>query len=247
MQPWDTPPHVETINEYNSYAGNLPPEIEREKILRLTQAIEQNIGVRPRIYRAGRYGVGHATSRILTELGYEIDVSVKPRTDLSSWLGPDFTECPLAPYWCGPQSRLLEVPLTIGFAGLAAKHGLKIYQLADLGSRLHVPGILARLHILDRITLTPEGVALHELFRLTKALLRRGHRIFCFNYHSPSLTIGNTPYVRSAADLNSFLRRMESYFEFFISEIGGRPATLTEVKDLARGLRATPVMVRAAV
>lgn len=240
LQPWDTPPKVETINDYNSYAGNLPPEVEREKLKQLTEAIERNIGVRPRIYRAGRYGVGHATSRILTELGYEIDVSVKPGTDLRAFLGPDFSACGVKPYWCGPGSRLLELPLTIDFTGLIALRWPGVYRFASRGSSFHVPGLLARLHILDRITLTPEGVTLRELKRLTRALVRRGHRIFCLNYHSTSLAPGFTPYVQTDADLHAFLRKMEEYFAFFMTEIGGRPSTPLEVKALASDLPVEP-------
>src|SRR3954453_23558897 len=115
LQPWDTPPFVEEITDRNSYAGNLAPEVEREKLVRLTAAIARNIGIRPRIYKAGRYGVGVATPRILAELGYEIDASVLPGTDLTRQLGPDFSRCPAHPYWFGPASALLEVPLSIGY------------------------------------------------------------------------------------------------------------------------------------
>src|SRR4051812_3878727 len=78
LHPWDTPPFFEEITDRNSYPGNLPPAVEREKLVRLTAAIIQNIGTQPRIYKAGRYGVGWATPRILAELGYEIDASVLP-------------------------------------------------------------------------------------------------------------------------------------------------------------------------
>jgi hypothetical protein len=44
--------------------------------------------------------------------------------------------------------------------------------------------------------------------------LRNGHRVFSFTYHSPSLAPGNTPYVRSAADLRAFLQRIERYLDF---------------------------------
>src|SRR3954470_14162922 len=60
LQPWDTPPFVEEITDRNSYPGNLAREVEREKLVRLTAAIAENIGVRPRIYKAGRYGMGPA-------------------------------------------------------------------------------------------------------------------------------------------------------------------------------------------
>src|SRR3984893_17788029 len=76
LQPWDNPPLVEQITDENSYPGNLPFDLEREKLVQLSRIIQENIGTRPRIYKAGRYGVGHSTARILAELGYEIDLSV---------------------------------------------------------------------------------------------------------------------------------------------------------------------------
>ena len=121
LQPWDTPPFVEEITDRNSYPGNLTPEVEREKLVRLTAAIAENIGVQPRIYKAGRYGVGSATPGILAELGYEIDVSVLPGTDLRWQLGPDFSKCPAHPYWFGINPALLEIPLSIGYTGAIAR------------------------------------------------------------------------------------------------------------------------------
>jgi hypothetical protein len=235
LQPWDNPPFVEQITDRNSYPGNLPFEIEREKLVQLTLSIEANLGVRPRIYKAGRYGVGMETPRILAELGYEIDVSVIPGEDLTSEFGPDFSHCGVSPYWFGKHPPLLEIPLSIGYAGLLAHTGSLAYTLTtnERLKALHVPGILARLRLIERIKLTPEGISFEELRRLTRALLRKGYRVFSLTYHSPSLVPGNTPYVRSEADLRDFLTRIEQYLKFFIEEVGGRPATPFEVKALA--------------
>jgi hypothetical protein len=98
---------------------------------------------------------------------------------------------------------------------------------------LHVPGILARLRLVERITLTPEGISFDEQRRLTRALLHEGQRVFSFSYHSPSLAPGNTPYVQNQGDLRRFLHRIEQYLEFFAGEVGGRAATPFEVKALA--------------
>jgi hypothetical protein len=242
LQPWDNPPLVEQTTDENSYPGNLPFELEREKLIRLTRSIEENVGVRPRIYKAGRYGVGRATARILAELGYEIDLSVVPGTDLSGDLGPDFTRCRASPYWFGKEPALLEIPLSIGYTGLLADTGAIAYALT-MNKRLkalHVPGVLARLRLVERITLTPEGVSFEEQRRLTRAMLRKGHRIFSFAYHSPSLAPGNTPYVRNETDLRGFLQRIEEYLDFFTGEVGGRAATPFEVKALAKRRAATP-------
>jgi len=235
LQPWDNPPLVEPATDQNSYPGNLPFELERDKLVQLTRAIEQNIGVRPRIYKAGRYGVGRATARILAELGYEIDVSVVAGTDLTCKFGPDFSRCRASPYWFGTDPALLEIPLSIGYTGLLADTGNLAYTLTmnERLKALHVPGILARLGVIERITLTPEGISFEEQRRLTRALLRRGNRVFSFTYHSPSLAPGNTPYVRNEADLCAFLQRIEEYLRFFTEEIGGQAATPFEVKAQA--------------
>jgi len=235
LQPWDNPPFIEPTTDRNSYPGNLPFELEREKLAQLTRVISENIGVRPRIYKAGRYGVGHATAQILAELEYEIDVSVVPGTDLTGKFGPDFSRCGARPYWFGGDPALLEIPLSIGYVGLLAPTGPMAYSLTMNGrlKAMHVPGILARLGLIERITLTPEGISFEEQRRLTRALLRHGHRVFSFTYHSPSLAAGNTPYVRSEADLRSFLRKIEQYLDFFMGELGGRAVTPFEVKELA--------------
>jgi hypothetical protein len=238
LQPWDNPPFVEQMTDENSYPGNLPFELEREKLVHLTRSIEENLGVRPRIYKAGRYGVGKATARILAELGYEIDVSVIPGEDLTAGFGPDFSQCGGSPYWFGANPALLEIPLSIGYTGLLARTGPLAYTLTmdERLKALHVPGILARLRLVERIKLTPEGISFEEQRRLTRALLRGGSRVFSLTYHSPSLEPGNTPYVRSEADLRMFLQRIDQYLQFFMDEVGGRAATPFEVKALAEGL-----------
>jgi hypothetical protein len=248
LQPWDAPPFAEEITERNSYAGNLPPELEREKLRRLTAAIAENIGVQPRIYKAGRYGIGLETPKFLMELGYEIDASVVPGTDLRRYSGPDFSKCPAHPYWFGADPALLEVPMSVGYTGLLAgfpamartitKHPLLVV--------LRLRAVLARLHLLDRIVLTPEGITFEEQRRLTRAMLRRGYRVFSLTFHSPSLAPGNTPYVRDCAQLQSFLRRIEQYLDFFMTEIGGHAVTPFEIKDRALRLAAAPDRVRLA-
>jgi hypothetical protein len=234
LHPWDNPPFVEEVNDRNSYPGNLPSELEREKLVRLTDIIHRNLEVEPRIYKAGRYGVGQNTARILAELGYEIDLSVLPGIDLRRELGPDFSRCGARPYWFGSEPALLEIPLTIGYTGLLARTG-RIARMLTMNpwvKALHVPGVLARLHVVDRVVLTPEGMTFEEQRRLTRKMLGYGHRVFSLAYHSPSLAPGHTPYVRNAADLQIFLKRIEQYLEFFIGEIQGCAATPFEIKAL---------------
>lgn len=231
LHPWVSPPFDEPVDPVNSYPGNLPAALEREKLTRLTDKIGESFGRRPTLYRAGRYGVGPATAATLDALGYLVDASVVPQSDFRSDHGPDFRHCGPQPYWFGEKSKLLEVPLSVGFVGALAPLGTAFYGAiaGQRGMRLRLPGICARLGLFERIKLTPEGVTAAEHARLVETMLGRGQRIFGFTYHSPSLAPGHTPYVRNDSDLKRFLAEFEIFFEHFFGHLGGRPTTLTEI------------------
>jgi len=212
LHPWITPPHDEVVCNRNSYPGNLPRALEREKIAVLTRAIEDNLGLRPRIYKAGRYGLGPHTFATLSELGYTVDMSALPGIDFSPVDGPDYRRVTAVPAWVDRPGGLLEIPMTRAHVGMLA---------GDLGRTSRLPAILARTRLLDRITLTPEGVTHDEHIQLLRALLRRGQRLFTLSYHSPSLMPGNTPYVRNARDLQRFLDRVERFCDVFFGDYGG--------------------------
>ena len=234
LHPWVNPPHLEIVSATNSYPGNLPPALERAKLTALTEAIVQSFGIAPVVYKAGRYGVGSATARILEELGYQIDVSVVPFTDFSHDGGPDFSRIGFQPAWFGERGSLLEIPLSCGFCGLLRSLGPTLFSGVggSTGMRLHLPGLLARSGLLERIRLTPEGVDLAANIRLARSLYEQGCRIFSFTYHSPSLVPGMTPYVSSDRELAAFLDSMDRFFAFFRQELGGRPSDPTEVYRL---------------
>ena len=227
LHPWVTPPHEEPVNAFNSYPGNLPADLEREKLEVLSAAIENNIGFRPRVYKAGRYGLGINTAAILKETGYDVDLSVVPYTSFAADGGPDYRTFGASPYWFGAKRKLLEIPLTCGFAGVLATSGPRLFPAlsSDLGMKLRLPGIAARLRLLERIRLTPEGIDHAAHRRLINSMLAEGHRVFAMTYHSPSLQPGNTPYVRDKADLKAFLGTLRRTLDYFLNEIGGKATT----------------------
>jgi glycosyltransferase involved in cell wall biosynthesis len=238
LQPWENPPFAEDLSIRTSFSHNLPAWLQKEKLEHLTDVIANTFGVQPVAYRAGRYGVGEEIAHILESLGYQIDLSVLPGHDLRRREGPDFRRAFNQPYWFGPDRNLLEIPLTTVFTGLLARAGepqtfnASLYTALSQPAaiKLHLPGIFARLGMLERITLTPEGVSIQELKRLTRILLRHGQRVFTFNYHSSALLPGSTPYVRSRADLARMIGTIEEYLQFFIGEIGGTTMTPLELR-----------------
>jgi hypothetical protein len=234
LHPWVNPPFDEELSVRNSYPGNLPPALEKEKLRRLTDMIEANFDHRPTIYRAGRYGIGAATGAILEELGYQVDTSVVPFTDFRGDGGPDFSDFDLEPFWFGPSRRVLEVPLTVAWHGRLNTYGKQFQPrlMSNIGIQLHLPGVFARLGLLERIRLTPEGASFAELKRLTDTMIAAGRRLFVFSYHSPSVVPGATPYVRDEAELQGFLHRIEQYCAYFTGTCGGAGSTPQEVHAL---------------
>jgi len=238
LHPWVNPPFEESVNSYNSFPGNLGFALESAKLKILTDSIAERFGTRPVIYKAGRYGIGSHTAKILEALGYEIDMSVCPRMDYSAEGGPDFSSSEVWPYWFG--RGLLELPLTVGFAGLLRRYGPCLHRAAVSFTKLHAPGVLARLGLVNKIWLSPEGYRLNELVALSRALYDDGLRIFSFAFHSPSLDSGHTPYVMSQRELREFLDCCRRFFDFFMGDLGGTPATPLEIK--ARLAAAVPKM-----
>ncbi|HYJ53210.1 MAG TPA: polysaccharide deacetylase family protein [Allosphingosinicella sp.] len=229
LHPWVTPPYEEAVTTHNSYHCNLPAALERAKIEALTGAIEKNFGERPTAFKAGRYGFGANTARVLADLCYRVDCSLVPHTDLSGDGGPDFRGRADRPHWL-PEG-LLEVPLTVGFLGAMPGLGERADWLFDSprAARLRLPGALARSGLVARSRLTPEGTPADEQCRLIEAMVARGHRTFTLTYHSPSLAPGHTPYVRDEADLAAFLASIAQVLAFFRDRMGGRFTTLDGV------------------
>lgn len=226
LHPWVNPPFDEEVTPANSFAGNLPRELEAAKFGSLRDMIEDKFGVAPLIYRAGRYGTGPNTAEILAKGGIAIDTSVRAKFDYSAGGGPDYRHHPLEPYWLDDERRLLELPLTTVFWGMLRRQGDRLYPALARVPRLH--GVLSYLGLLERIPLTPEGVTVEEAIKAIDMAIDDGLPLLVFSFHSPSLQAGYTPYVRSEAHLDELYdwwRRTLAYCEMR----GIRPTSVGEI------------------
>jgi hypothetical protein len=122
--------------------------------------------------------------------------------------------------------------LSVGHTGILAKHGPALYRFLDTarGDSWRVKALASRLRLLNRFSLTPEGVSLGELKRLARQLFASGQRVFNLSYHSSSLVPGNTPYVRTARDLERFLATIDRFLDFFVTDLKGRLVTPLDIK-----------------
>lgn len=226
LHPWVTPPFVERVNRHNSYVGNLDPEIERLKLASTSDAIEKAFGLRPIAYRAGRYGIGPNSHAILAEAGFRCDSSVRPLFDYSSDGGPDFSRACTAPYWVDADRTLIEFPLSTFLVGWGGRHKPQVFYATSAIPALR--GIASRVGFATRIALTPEGTPLHYALRMIDTALDSGTRVLNMSFHSPSLAIGHTPYVRDAAELKAFYGWFDGVFNH-CARHGVTPASTAQI------------------
>ncbi len=233
LHAWVNPPHEEEIITFNSFAGNLPIELERAKLAALTERITTAVGVRPIIYRAGRYGIGPNTAQLLEEAGYLVDVSVRPYFDYSHEGGPNFLKHNPRPFWAGPNGALLELPLGVTYTGQLRRYGRLLYGDGQSNAR-RIAG-LARAGMLARVALTPEDMPVDDVKRAIDAMLDDGQQFFSFSFHSPSLAPGHTPYVRNSADLTNFY----GWWDKVLTFLAARKITPVSVDETLKAAQST--------
>jgi hypothetical protein len=232
LHPWVSPPYEEEVNAYNSYPGNLPRDLEAEKLRLLTEKISASFGIQPVTYLAGRYGFGPNTGKILEELGYKVDISPAVPINFCGDGGPDYSAYTSHPYWFGEQRKLLGLPGTGGYVGALRSGNTSLYKRLTHPwlRRAKLSGLVARLRLMERIRLSPEDYSEPEMRRLTRTLLGDGVRIFVFSFHSPSIHPGGTPYVQNNMELERFLYKCRRYFSYFFDTLGGTTMTTIEIR-----------------
>lgn len=223
LHAWVNPPFDETLTPASSYAGNLPEALEAAKLDVLTQAIIAAFGARPRVYRAGRYGIGPSTLRLLAARGYAIDSSMRSRYSYASDGGPDFAAIGNAAFRTG---GIVELPLTTIHTGLLRGQGAALYRA--LGTVPKGRGVFARLRLLSRVALTPEDMPLADALEAIAVAVGEGLRLLAFSFHSPSLVPGHTPYVRDAADLARFW----SWWDAVLAELARRGVGVASLDEI---------------
>ncbi len=222
LHPWNTPPFDEDLSVRNSYGCNLDPALEQAKFDVLLEAIAKISRSVPLMFRAGRYGAGKATADLLQRHGIKIDSSVRPLFDYRRQGGPDFTDAFAKPYWL-KRNSLAEFPVTSIFTGGLHTLGPRIFGSDSKPSGLRGP--LSRLKLLSRTPLTPEGIGFAEAARGVDHAIARALPLLVFSFHSSSVVPGNTNYVTSDTEADSFHLWWDSMFAHLASR-GIAPADL---------------------
>lgn len=211
VHPWNSPPiSGHAVDEPGSFLCNLAPQIQRVKIVGLTNLIVEQFGKRPITFRAGRYGMGIDGINILRDLGYRVDSSVIPYSSYAKSKGPNYADATCDAYSPGASNilergtdtSLIEVPLTVGFTHCHFSFAHKARSVAErFPRRFRAVGILDRTGIATKRKLSPEQTTLREMKRLADAVRRRGNPSLVLMFHSSSLKPTCSPYVQAENEL----------------------------------------------
>ncbi len=221
--PWNTPPIVHgAINNHNSMLSNLPYDVLCPKIETLHREIVNRFGVAPVSFRAGRWGFSSDVARCIAGLGYRIDTSIIPFTDLGKMEGPDFSGARLAPYRFKPEDifrqnpdgPLLEVPPTVGFLQADFEKCSNVSAIIRRSLGYGVPSrvvfkALDVLRILNYRCLSPELSNGEDMLDLARTVVAAGCGYLHIFMHSTVLIPGVTSHVRNEEELRGLLERTE--------------------------------------
>ncbi len=242
LHTWRTPPYDEKYDRSLAYPHELPEPLLGQKLEVLTRHIEEKTGIKPRSYRAGRYGFDARTLGHLERLGYSVDSSVTPHISWQPYPGvpggpggPDFFDFPEEPYYLDRQrierhgdSPVLEVPLSVRVSGMVpAARGILRRKATSLPLR-----VARKLGVVQRREMRPCFVPLDDLKALARTLTQESASMINLLIHSSEWWPGCSPYHPDEASVEAFLERLDSLLAYCAQDLGLAGASLATFGDV---------------
>lgn len=238
LHPWVNPPYEnekDHVSNQDSYPGNLPADMEKEKLNLLTQLIESECGKKPTTYLAGRYGIGDNTQSILKTLGYTVDLSISAYCDFSHQQGPDFSRYSNRMFVENGIAYLPHTSSILSLFPLVTKYFNQNPRIYNQLMKNKIGRLFGRVLRIRRYRLSPEGFTFKQMKAVTKSQLAVGQSEFILSFHSPTVKPGLTPYTHSLNDTDRFQSTVTEYLQWFLGEVGGEcilPAQYTQSKKV---------------
>lgn len=243
LHAWSTPPHHELTaapDARQPYLHEYPPQVQREKLICLDEALRERLGVAPVTYRGGRWSLDPTSANLLAEMGYLADTTVTPGL---SWernpgcspgaVGSSFAAAPATPYRlhhqdiCLPgQLELLEVPVSIIKSGPLAH-----IPAPRVAPQRLIGRMMSRSGLCRPMWLRPGFSSAGQMIEVCDALAASGAPVLNLMFHSSELLPGGSPKVATAEQSQAFWQSLEAVFAHVTSRLGARPLMLREYAE----------------
>lgn len=198
---------------------NLTENLEREKLVNLTEMFTKKFGYRPKSFRSGRFGRSNNTSDILADLGYKSVSDLTPYTykliedNLFNHWGK-----PLEPYWERfDEKQLMQVPLTLINPDY---HKVPFLLRKDIGNPKNIKRrILKKLgYKLKTRWLRPyreSGKGMIEIadYVLKNHFKKQDYAILNIMFHSNEILVKGSPYCQTYNEVKNYVVSLEILFE----------------------------------
>lgn len=225
LHAWNTPPMIALTEDdfkYRPYLIEYPENVMRDKIVTMTDLLEDVFGEKMVSHRAGRWSFNEIYARILVELEYRVDCSVTPHY---SWKhtpgapdcegGTDYTDFPETCYFislddiCLPgESMLLEVPMTV-----IQRDRPLIGPLKGKFNRDSLPSRALNRLFPTNMWFVPDGKNSDDLQSIMDECLRLNRDYIEFFLHSSELMPGGSPRHRQKDDIEKLYDSLEQLFD----------------------------------
>ena len=237
LHPWCNPPYEGPNNERASHVVNLPRVLIEKKIAHLIQAIEDHIGVSPKVFRTGRWGINSSVLAAVADAGFDVDSSIYP------FYENEFFSCLLAnhkPYWPsfdnpdipGSQRKIFEIPVTAGFNRPNFRFWSKVHSILSKRSlKMFRPiGIAWQTNTLRKLYLSPELSSAADLVTLVDAALSENQSVIHMFLHSSTLLPGKNVFTKTEEDKDTIYKRISAVVEHLKSKTEIEFMTISDAK-----------------
>lgn len=228
LHSWTTPPFLDKdgfrYNDRNhAFATELSLDFLAEKIMNLTQQIENSFGRRPLSFRSGRYGFDDGIAGLLIEKSYTVDSSVTPYVNWSAQAGipggnggPDFIGSLPFPYeYQLNGGSILEIPITIMPTRFPLNRSLSIARsyFRKVDQNIMLKLLRKLLYKNQPLWLRPTpGTDIGLLNELLNETENKDLPFINMMFHSSELMPGCSKYRPDEASVEELYKLLENFF-----------------------------------
>ncbi|EOI5729013.1 polysaccharide deacetylase family protein [Cronobacter malonaticus] len=228
LHAWNSPPEHDLTGDdwrWQPYLIEFPDKIMREKVIFMTDLLEQTFQTKMRSHRAGRWAFDSRYAQLLIELGYESDCSVTPRVNWRNAKGApdgqggtDYQHFPDRAYFIDPEniarpgsSTLLEVPMSIQYKHPAWLNVVK-QSYDSLRGKYRSPSVN---------WLRPAGGNAQQMIQVAQKSLAQGCDYVEFMLHSSEFMPGGSPTFKDEAAIEGLYQDLETLFTWLAPRTRG--------------------------